>query len=195
MLQKREYNYLVGAQQFSYLTPFDPAMKNFLWCTWIICLDVHTLGSSSISRIDRSAVLDASWWWHSFSLGGRWLWCHHHAVHDLNCHLGENERGRKSGSGAELEKGAARKMPTLRHSTTPTHIPLHLNFPGGLYLNETSQSKSVKPNSRRTEEYLNRDAKHRIAFRCDTLPLRWYYFSVSVRLMCLHMLIRFMKAK
>lgn len=70
------------------------------------------------------------------------------------------EKGKQAGSGAEPAKGAARKMPTLRQDTSQTDIPLHLNFPGELYLNETSLSKSVKAKSRRTEEYFNRHTKH-----------------------------------
>lgn len=33
----------------------------------------------------------------------------------------------------------------------------------------------MKANSRRTEECFDHDTKHWIAFRYDTLPLRWYY--------------------
>ncbi len=47
-----------------------------------------------------------------------------------------------------------------RRNTSQTDLLLHLNFPGELYLNETSQSRSVEANSRRTEEYFNHDTKH-----------------------------------
>lgn len=79
----------------------------------------------SISRGDRSAALDTSWWWHSFGVGGRWSQCHHHAAPDVNCHLRENEPAKKAGRQVygyigrqaveqNQEKGAARKMPTLK---------------------------------------------------------------------------------
>lgn len=48
-----------------------------------------------VSRGDRSAALYTSWWWHSFSLGGRWLQCHHHVAPDVNCHLGANEPAKR----------------------------------------------------------------------------------------------------
>lgn len=94
------------------------------------------------------------------------------------CKKAGREVYRQWGSGAvpkrELQK-KKKKKPTLREGTSQTDIPQHLNFPGQLYLNETSHSKSVKAISRRTEEYFNHDTKHWIAFWCDTLPLRRYY--------------------
>lgn len=82
---------------------------------------------------------------------------------------------RRTHSRAEPGKAAARMMLTRRQDTFQTDIPLHLTFPSELYLNEISQCKSVKANSRRTEEYFNRDTNHWLPLRCDTLPLRWYY--------------------
>lgn len=62
----------------------------------------------------------------------------------------------QSGSGAEPEEKGHSKTGCLN----PTDIPQHLNFPGELYLNETSHSKSVKAISRRTEAYFNHDTEH-----------------------------------
>lgn len=98
---------------------FGPSNEKLFWWPWIICLNVHT---SSISRIDRSAVLDTSWWWYSFGLGGRWLQCHHHAVHDLNCHLGENEQAEKQvGIQADKRWSRTRKRSCKKDANSKTH--------------------------------------------------------------------------
>ena len=158
----------------------------------------------SISGGDRSAALGASWWLRSFSLAGRWLQCHHHAApwcilppkREWTCKKGRQADRRVSGqlgSGAEPGEGAARKMPTQRQETSQTDIPLHLNFPGELYLNEASESNSVKANSRRTEQYFNHDTKHWFAFPVWHSASEMILF-LSVRLLRLCMLIRSMKA-
>lgn len=138
-----------------------------------------------VAKVTELLPPDTSWWCRSFTVGRQMAAalspCGPCCV---NCHLEANEpakrRAEKSTGSEAVEQSPKRelqkkKKPTLREGTSQTDIPQHLNFPGQLYLNETSHSKSVKAISRRTEEYFNHDTKHWIAFWCDTLPLRRYY--------------------